>query len=314
MLEVLTGNVLFFTSRFYCLSMSEPTVPIHDFTQDDPSSISFRFENMEYKNVYDPAQPHRHNYYEIFFFEKGGGHHMIDFQSIPIQSNTIHFISPGQVHQVNRAKDSMGYVVMFSREFFYLNSESKSILFDLPFFHNKTSRPTIEPDEATYQEIQQIVFQLKNEYQNQHQFKGDILRSYVNIILMKCTSLFDRSRLNNATSDSSVNQLVQEFRMKLEKHFTNVHQVNEYAEMLAVSTSHLNDATKKVLNKKSSELIQERLILEVKRLLMHSHLSNKEIAYFLNFSDPSYFSRFVKKRTGHSPNSLRKIIRDQFKT
>ena len=52
---------------------------------------------------YDFSEPHRHNYFEFFCFLEGGGHHIIDFREVPIESNSIHIVAPGQVHQVNRA-------------------------------------------------------------------------------------------------------------------------------------------------------------------------------------------------------------------
>ncbi len=59
-------------------------------------------------------------------------------------------------------------------------------------------------------------------------------------------------------------------------------------------------------------MIHQRLILEAKRLLLHSTISAKEVAYSLNFNDPSYFSRFFKTNTGFSPEGFRKEIRKKY--
>jgi AraC-like DNA-binding protein len=57
--------------------------------------------------------------------------------------------------------------------------------------------------------------------------------------------------------------------------------------------------------KTAKKLIQDRLTLEIKRLMSHSDLSNKEIAYEMNFNDPAYFSRYFKKHVGCSSAEFR---------
>ena len=47
---------------------------------------------------------HRHNCFQVFLFKKGGGEHMIDFNYYPIEDNSLHFVSEGQVHALNHIK------------------------------------------------------------------------------------------------------------------------------------------------------------------------------------------------------------------
>jgi AraC-like DNA-binding protein len=60
------------------------------------------------------------------------------------------------------------------------------------------------------------------------------------------------------------------------------------------------------------EIIFDRIILEAKRLLYHSSKSIKEIATYLNYDDPSYFSRFFKTHVQSSPEEFRKQIREKY--
>ena len=162
--------------------MSTQNIPIHAFQKDDASSIPLKLEILEHLNNYDTSVPHRHNYYEIFFFERGGGMHMVDFEKLEITSRSLHFVSPGQVHQLKRALDSNGHVIMFSRDFFYFNVENKDILEEMPFLNNKTSFPVIDLEDDLYDEFLQLFNHFKNEYFSDHNFKKDILRSYLNIL------------------------------------------------------------------------------------------------------------------------------------
>ncbi len=288
--------------------MASREIPIHAFQRDDSSSIPLKLEILEHRNNYDTSIPHRHNYYEIFFFEKGGGVHMVDFEELDIQNRSVHFVSPGQVHHVRRALDSNGYVIMFSRDFFYFNLEHKDILEEMPFLNNKTSKPLISLEAGLYDEFLQLFNYFKKEYFGENSLKKDILRSYLNIMLLKCKSRFEETAIPDESPDNAARQLVNNFRNLLEQNFTEIHLVNDYANQLNVTPNYLNDTTKKVIGKTASELIQNRVALEAKRLLLHSSLTNKEIAYFLHFSDPSYFSRFFKKHTGLSPNDFKKNV------
>jgi len=91
----------------------------------------------------------------------------------------------------------------------------------------------------------------------------------------------------------------------IEENFLAKTSVSEYAKLLGITANHLNETVKRTIGKTAGELIRHRLLLEAKRLLIHSELSSSEIAHRLNFQDPSYFGRFFKKYTQHSPGDFR---------
>ena len=91
-----------------------------------------------------------------------------------------------------------------------------------------------------------------------------------------------------------------------------LHQVQDYAGLMAITEKYLNELCKKTAGKTASELIHERIILEAKRLLLHSDLNNKEVAYFLSFDDPSHFSKFFKRKTGRTPSQFRKELPERY--
>jgi AraC-like DNA-binding protein len=83
--------------------------------------------------------------------------------------------------------------------------------------------------------------------------------------------------------------------------------------MLGVTTSHLSDSMRLETGLTAGELIRARLILEAKRLLLHSELTIAEIGYELGFGDPSYFSRFVRREIKTSPAEFRDRIREKYR-
>lgn len=291
------------------------SIPIHDFhTGDDhdDDNVSFRLVQLETRTGYVASEPHRHAYYEIFFFLEGGGNHMVDFENIDISSNSLHFVSPGQVHMVSRGIGSNGYVLLFSRDFFYHNTENKNMLLEFPFLDNPSNKPFLNLGKEQAQVLLHLVQEIEKEYRSKNIFKEDILRSYITILLLKCKALYEASGDYHKQHETAAAQLVQNFRLLVEEQFISCHKVNDYAQLLSVTPNHLNEVTKKVTGRTASELIQDRLLLESRRLLLHSNLTAKEVAYQLGFNDPSYFSRFFRTNTGSSPEALRSQYREKY--
>lgn len=282
-------------------------IPLHEFLEDDDTSVHFRLIKLEEKTEYDTAVSHRHNYYEIFLFEKGGGLHQIDFHDIEIQSPCIHFVSPGQIHLVNRDLNSAGYVILFSREFYYLNLENRASLFNMPFLNNNHWKPIINLSDEDFSHFQSLIVMAEEEYKSNNSERDSILRSYINIVLQKSKTLFLQQEKALNFNESASAELVSSFKILLEKNYREMHQVQDYAKALNCTPEHLNQTLKIHYGNSASDLILRRIILEAKRLLMYSELSNKEIAYWLNYEDPSYFSRIFKRKTQLTPNMFREM-------
>ena len=268
-------------------------IPIHDFVSDNKDSIPFKYISLGALANYDFSLPHRHNYYEIFFFGKGGGEHFIDFKFYPIQDHSIHFVSPGQVHLVKRALDSFGSIVLFSRDFFHPHTGTGKTLFNFPFLNN-SQHPVLSTSENEYSEFERILQQLSDESERDHEVYAEILRSYLNIILLKCHQLFD-----TAYPDHKLKQgpLFNNFREMVEKEYRVQKKPAYYASKLSISEKKLNEICKEHRGENVGEYIKQRVLLEAQRLLINTDHSIKEIAYFLGFDDPSYFNRFFKSNT-----------------
>lgn len=269
----------------------------------------FKFEVIPAKKRRDTAEVHRHSIYEIMLFEKGGGHHLIDFENIPITDYTMHFISPGQVHQLDRDPDSSGWVILFSDEFFYFNQHNKDLLFELPFFHHKTSRPVLNLTKEHFEEIQTLFFTLQEEFHSNRKYRLNLLQSYIHILLLRGKELFEGKQDIAPRNDNAYARIIYNFKNLIEKHFLKLHQVNDYAAILNITPNHLNGVCKTVLGKNASELIKDRIALEAKRLLIFSGMNIKEISFALNFEDPSLFTRFFKNQNGTTPYDFQRQTR-----
>ena len=98
---------------------------------------------------------------------------------------------------------------------------------------------------------------------------------------------------------------LEELQDLLEKSIHSKKHVSEYAEMLSITSYQLNSITKKLLQKTGSELINDHIILEAKRILIGTSNQVNQVADILGYDDPSYFIRFFKKQTGLTPEAFR---------
>ena len=69
----------------------------------------------------------------------------------------------------------------------------------------------------------------------------------------------------------------------------------EYADTLNISSDYLNECVKNTTGNSVSYQIQQRIILELKRLLYYSDKSVKEISFEPGYEDYPYFSRLFTK-------------------
>jgi AraC-like DNA-binding protein len=249
---------------------------------------------------YDSTTPHRHTFYELFFFTHGTGIHEIDFRKYKIEPNSVHFVSPGMIHRLLLNK-CRGYVLCFTEDFISL--EKKNSFSDLFPFYDNPDRPFLRLDKLLAEEVSDIIRSVINE-RKQPLPEQEIMRAYLNILLLKIRSRYLSGRAQEARTVLKEKKVAL-FRKYINEHFLTHKRVNDYAGLLNITPNHLNALCKKHEGRTATNLILERILLESKRLLYATHLHVKEIAYTLNFGDVAYFNRFFKKQTGQTPVQYR---------
>jgi mannose-6-phosphate isomerase-like protein (cupin superfamily) len=80
------------------------------------ATYDINIEAISHNNQYNFNQIHRHSYYEILFFEKGGGHQFIDFEKTLIKDNSCYTIKPNQVHLIKRNANTNGLLIQFTNQ------------------------------------------------------------------------------------------------------------------------------------------------------------------------------------------------------
>jgi len=105
---------------------------------------------------------------------------------------------------------------------------------------------------------------------------------------------------------SSQLNVIRQYNVLVEKHFREYHTVQDYAKLLFKSPKTLSNIFPKFSDKSPLMVINERILLEARRLLIYSDLTTNDISMDLGYKDPSHFSKFFKKHIGLTPTNFRK--------
>ncbi|MFK8008329.1 MAG: helix-turn-helix transcriptional regulator [Saprospiraceae bacterium] len=253
---------------------------------------------------HDPFRPHRINFYAILFILEGNGKHFIDFKSYDYQKGSIVFIAKDQVQAFQKNEDREAFFLLFTENFIERGSLSSNLMQELSLYNYHLYSPVINLQEDEMNIFKSLVKRIKKEYNApDDNLTEEIIQSSLKIFL----GLSERIRKKNQSTLTVSKYQIEfiQFQNLLNKHLFNSRQVQFYANEMNMSTKKLNRITQELMNKPVKTYINDSLILEIKRLLMNTSLSIKEISYKTGFEDPTNFVKYFKKYTELTPVDFR---------
>lgn len=275
-----------------------------DATNENAGFGISRMEDIYRKRNGQTDEPHRHDYFTVLVVKKGKGKHKIDFNTYELNNYQIYFVSPGQVHQVIEREVSTGFAMTFSIQFLVENSIHLSFVESLNLFEDYGQSPPLKPSENQFIKIEGYTNEIFQLFIGSAKMKALSIGAYLKLFLIECNNVCSINPIASYT-DISENRIIREFKHLVNETYKTKHFTSHYANQLHISSDHLNRIIKKTIGKTAKEYIQSRIIIEAKRLLFFSRLSNKEIGFELGVKEPGNFSAFFKKCTGLSPSNFR---------
>ncbi|MBK9250159.1 MAG: helix-turn-helix domain-containing protein [Ignavibacteria bacterium] len=249
--------------------------------------------------------PAKTEYYRIGLIRSGTAKYSIGLETFQPVRNTIVFGVPGQVFSLQEpTEDFFAYYMLFSEDFISETLLPGKYRVQYPFIHYEGVQ-CFQMTEEEGTEIESLFFKINDEIMAQNDDVSRAIQLYIHLILINAGRNYARSfpSASEQSGDSSI--LFTRFVKLVSKHFLTVQKVSAYADMLYVSADHLNRAIKSYSLKTAHELIDEMITTEAKAYLRYSQYTISEIAYLLNFTDPSHFNKFFKKITNSTPNQYR---------
>ena len=287
-------------------------IQTYTFSEHSQNNAGFALKRMEdiYRNANGtPDSPHRHDYYTIIFIEKGEGTHFVDFTEYKIESATIYFIQPGQMHQIILESEPVGWVLTFTEEFLIANSIPEKLINDIYLFNDYGQSPPLPINDTDIPVYKNLIAQMAYFAQSLETYTLEAVGSLVKIFLIQSNNNCTLRKSNNPQLIETSNHILRTFKQSLNKSYATYHMVSDYAGELAVTSDYLNKTVKNLTGKSAKDHIQGKLIIEAKRSLLFSNISNKELAYELGFEESAHFNNFFKKITGQTPSEFRVLAR-----
>lgn len=248
-------------------------------------------------------EPHRHDSYLMVFFTDGSGIHEIDFDRFEIKKGSLFVLQPGQMHHWSLSDDIEGFVIIFSQELYNLYFGQKKIN-DYNFYHSIHNRPEIVFEAVEIPKILPYFNLLIEENSQSNNFQLDKMLNLLDCIHIEIARKYSETHSHQI---HSYNIKINTFEKLLEQHFKENKSPSFYADKLNITLKHLNRICNEILQKTATEVIMDRVILEIKRMLTDKQLAVNEVASAVGYDDYSYFSRVFKKQTGFSPTRFRDL-------
>lgn len=249
------------------------------------------------------GRAHRHQHHEILIIIKGSGTHVIDYVTYPVQDGQIFFLRPGQVHQFMPDTGSIFHFVAIDKESILLKSGVYINGFE--FFQSFNTQAFILLSDLS--EILKTITVLETETKrNDRPYNQAILISgYLMVFLVQIQRAFlDR----NTAPASDRSELVERFNQLIDDPEVCDRFVQNYAKRLHVSANYLNECVKRETLRPASNWIQEKTLIEAKRLLRLTDVGIGEIGLQLGFKEMTHFTRFFKTKTNMTPVQFRKAV------
>ena len=262
------------------------------------------FASLERRSELPRTYPHRHSYFHLFWVTRGQGRHMVDFCDHPVRDSSIFIVAPGQIHFWAVQAHTQGYLFNFNAEVF-AGAADGAAAYDEQLRLRVQANPAFYPEGEQAGALAQLVELIAAEYRQPGRGSTQIVTHLFQALLLRILRI---KQFGGVGATPPAAGLAQRFSLQVERQFRQSSAIAEYASGLNVSERALAEATKRALGKTPKEVVHDRLLLEAKRLLIHSNMAVADIAFHLNFEDPAYFGRFFRKRTAMSPGEFKKAM------
>ncbi|KYH08255.1 MULTISPECIES: helix-turn-helix domain-containing protein [Chryseobacterium] len=216
--------------------------------------------------------------------------------------NTVICLMVNQTFHFEDASEIIAW--QFNRDFYCIESHDKEVSCVGFLFYGTAQAMFIEVESEIERKLDLLLKICQEEFLDVDDIQEDMLRMLFKRLIILVTRLAKKQYVSHELPDHKLN-IIREYNLLVEKNYKTEHSVKFYAEILNKSPKTLSNIFKIYGDITPSSIIQQRILLEAKRLLLYTSKSSKEIAYELGFEDISYFSNFFKRLSGLAPSSFK---------
>lgn len=272
-----------------------------------------KLEN-EVNNRFMSNIPMKSGVFSMVLVKKGKTSIIINESEYEIKDNSLMVILPNYILKLKNNSQlcdremHSGYIIISSIDFLInLQIRTEHII---PFFLKFHNNPVINLTENEVDILYKYFDLLNIEEENNNLYDTTTLISsgIITSFIYRLSNIFD-SKIDHKIKENKKKSNIKIFKEFLQlsiKEFRTHRDIKYYANILCITPKYLSTIIKEVSHNKASKWIELLVITEAKMLLRYSDMTIQEIAYNLNFPNPSFFGSYFKKYTGLTPGDYRK--------
>ncbi|MDO4702852.1 AraC family transcriptional regulator [Tannerella sp.] len=245
--------------------------------------------------------------YHILLF-KGEGDFSVDFTTYRCNGATVLFFTPFQTLVWGSGDQIEIEGLAFHGDFYCIEYHKHDVACNGLLFNNIYMYPHITVSDTDFDELHFLLGKIRRELTCDSSFSDAILKAYLQLILALCSRTKKQQLHEVEAAAIDWTREMNDIRQLIDTHFLTQRSPSFYASELALSPSALSKKTRQFFGKTPTQLIQDRVVLEAKKMLHLTRIPIKEIATQLNFEDVFYFSRYFRKTVGLSPLHYRQEV------
>jgi AraC family transcriptional activator of pobA len=276
---------------------------------DFKAGLPVEFEIIDMRQLFDANKDiltatHRIGFYNILWFTAGRATHLVDFQPVDVAPETILFLNQDSVQRFDPKGNFDGKIIVFTDTFFSKTAADAKYLKSTILFNDLFSTSLLRlPQGAPL--LHQYLDLMQTELSNPTDaLQPELLKNLLHTFLLLAERERRTQDFTELRQSPDLDVLLQ-FREALEENYHQQKQVGVYAQSLNITEKRLAKATVSLLGKTPKQMIDDRVMLEAKRLLAHSNLNVKEIGFDLGFGEPTNFIKYFRRLEGQTPAEFR---------
>ncbi|MGE8552587.1 MAG: AraC family transcriptional regulator [Chryseobacterium jejuense] len=280
--------------------------------KEEDKNLSFRVFNLTNDYLKDYGKPHKKDHFFIIVIESGTLQLHIEDKIHFLKPGKISVVFPDQVHFISDTSDDLKGKIILFEEILFCSDILKNELSTYNVNLSTQLHCTVLSPEDFKQSLYLISI-IQGIYQQPSLIKKEQARFQIKIFLLGLIESVHGLHpiLHKETADKPI---YVRFKKLLNEHYKQYRTVQYYADELAITTKKLNSVTKKHCGETAIQAIHNRILIEIKRQLMFSDLSHKEIAFDLGFNSPSALNKFVKSKLKETPTALQQELAQMYNT
>lgn len=249
---------------------------------------------------WNPPRPGRATFHYLILVTEGELLHDVDHVTRAVSPGQWLWVRPGHTQCWHPPGATRGPFILFEPG--VLTSETARLLAPLTA-HEAPAVLSPHPDDDAW--LRQTALQLLDEHRALGRRRLDVhhalRRSLLESLLLRLANSPDVAPVGPAAKSTGRKDTHAQFVDALELHFRELHRAADYAALLGCSVRTLSRAARDATGKGVRELIDERRLLEARRLLAGAGWDARAVAHHLGFTDPANFGRFFRGHTGLNP-------------